>query len=60
MSTKYTPNLICPYCGHEATDSWRINMDKGLEWDDEIQCMSCEKRFWVSRHCQITLLYKND
>jgi uncharacterized Zn-finger protein len=54
MNTEYTHNLICPYCGHENKDSWEVNMDEGMEWDDDIECGSCDETYRASRHCTIT------
>lgn len=38
MNTKFQPNIICPYCGHEETDSWEWNKDHTYE------CGECGKK----------------
>ena len=47
-NTKYTKNIICPYCGYEDKESWEYE-DEG-SWE----CENCENEFVVVRHIDIT------
>lgn len=40
----YEPQLKCPYCGHEDSDSWEISDDSGT-----IECGSCGNEFDYER-----------
>lgn len=47
----YTDNIVCPYCGHENSDSHEI------EFDDEYitcQCEECEKELNVRRTISVS------
>jgi hypothetical protein len=43
---EYTDAIVCPYCGHEQSDSWEICGDRN---DGETDCGECEKKFSYSR-----------
>lgn len=45
FETRYTDALVCPYCGHEDSDSWELS-----ESDANHQCGSCEKFFTYETH----------
>ena len=47
----YTKEIVCPYCGHEQSDSWEI---MGNDEDGETDCDECEKSFRWSAHIDIT------
>ena len=49
---EYTDECVCPYCGHEQSDSWEIGT--GSEEDGETYCGSCGKDFAYSRHIRVT------
>lgn len=40
IESKFTNNLVCPYCGHEEEDSW-----ERADENSECQCEQCEKYF---------------
>ena len=40
INHQYTSELVCPYCGHEHTDSWEL-----ADTQDRYDCESCSKRF---------------
>lgn len=40
LDYSYTDEIICPYCGHEHSDSWEASDES----DDE-QCGECGKHF---------------
>ena len=29
-----TSEIVCPYCGHEISDSWELTCDDDDYWDD--------------------------
>lgn len=45
---EYTDEVVCPYCGEKASDSW--------EFDDEgiTECGWCERGFRYERHIEVT------
>lgn len=43
-----THEIVCPYCGHEMTDSWELSED-----DDEYECEACEKTFHYCREIDV-------
>ncbi len=45
--TQYTPEIICPYCGHEHGDSWEYG--GGGEDTDTAICDECDREFEWSR-----------
>ena len=46
----YTHDIVCPYCGHEYSDSWEHNDQDG----EEIECQSCDRTFTLSIHTSTT------
>jgi hypothetical protein len=40
FDTKYTDEVICPYCGFEYSDSWEFH-----DYHDKITCCECNKKF---------------
>jgi len=44
--------IVCPYCGHEHTDSWLE--DPREDFRHEWECEECEKEFTVSVHLEMT------
>ena len=50
---QYTSEIVCPYCGHEHSDSWELNHDSG-----EFECYECEKEFHYER--SITVDYSTN
>lgn len=42
-----TPEVVCPYCGHEHSDSWEFG--GGRDGEFEVTCHGCERRFTCSR-----------
>ena len=53
INTEYTNEIVCPFCGYEFCDSWEygdgFNEDLGL-----IECQSCEKEFYASKHISVS------
>jgi len=52
LDTQYTNELVCPYCGHEFSDSWERE-DRG-----EFECYECDKNF--SFDTDVTRLYSSE
>lgn len=49
IDSLFTKEVVCPYCGHEFSDSW--------EWDDsedEIYCDNCDNKFAMERNIEVT------
>jgi uncharacterized Zn-finger protein len=44
---EFTPNAVCPYCGHIDRDSWELG-DGGT--DGETECGACEKTYLWERN----------
>jgi len=40
---EYTPEIVCPYCGHEQSDSWEFSDDGTHE------CSMCDNEFNYER-----------
>jgi len=53
FATKYTLEIICPYCMKEMSDSWEVSPDDG-----ELDCGWCGKPFLYSRN--ITVDYSTE
>lgn len=47
----HTDCITCPFCGHEARDSWEWSPSEG---DGEADCGSCGRDFYCSRHVSIS------
>jgi hypothetical protein len=45
---EYTDEVVCPYCGHEHSDSWEYG-DGGI-----VDCDGCEKKFFFERDVVVT------
>lgn len=45
IDTYRTEEVVCPYCGHEESDSYYHFEETGDEEDREIECEECEKKF---------------
>lgn len=55
MSTvnhEYTEEVVCPYCGHEFTDSWELSGEDGQE--GETDCGQCERLFLYYRNISVS------
>lgn len=51
----YSPEIICPYCGYEYSDSWEM-IDSGNE-----TCEECGKEFKFERDVEVSYsTYKLD
>ena len=48
LATKYTLEIVCPYCLKEMSDSWEIEPD-----NTELDCGWCGKRFSMSRNVTV-------
>ncbi|QHW35790.1 hypothetical protein GZH47_33395 (plasmid) [Paenibacillus rhizovicinus] len=49
---EYTDNLVCPFCGHEDTESQETSPgdeDLGL-----IECSNCEKCYYGTRNIRVS------
>lgn len=46
--TSYAEGMICPYCGHENSDSFEFIEDEG-----ERECENCGKIFEYTREIEI-------
>jgi hypothetical protein len=46
---EYERDIICPYCDHKFSDSWEYNED-----DEEVECVSCDKAFWLVVDVEVT------
>lgn len=46
---QYTNEIVCPYCGHEQSDSFEL-----IDDDGEMNCGSCSGTFSFERHRRIT------
>ena len=44
----YTNEIVCPYCGHEKTNSWEYDGDDG-----EIECDECGMKFAYVRNVSV-------
>lgn len=56
ISTIFTEEIVCPYCGHEFGDSWECE-----DRDDNMCCDNCGKEFTYERCVEVTYCsYKND
>jgi hypothetical protein len=49
---EWSDEIVCPYCGHERSDSWECGTSGEGDWDDE--CDECGKPFRTSRNVTIT------
>lgn len=54
FNTYYTANIVCPHCGREHKDSWEVDFGPGIEGDTEMECGSCNSKFFVSRRAEIS------
>ena len=45
----FTNEIVCPYCGHEISDSWECP-----DADDELYCDNCGKEFSYIRNIEVT------
>jgi len=43
-----TSEIVCPYCGHEISDSWELTCD-----DDDYECDDCGKKFHYYREVDV-------
>ena len=48
---EYTDEIVCPYCGHEFSDSWESLY--GIE-EAELECWECERPFKAYREVEVT------
>lgn len=49
---EYTDEIVCPFCGHEFSDSWEFSSneeDLGLN-----ECEQCGKSFYATRNVSVT------
>ena len=46
---EYTDEIVCPYCGHEFSESYEFSGDSGEE-----ECYECGKEFEYHRHIEVT------
>lgn len=44
-----TPEIVCPYCLYEYSDSWEFTKDFGEE-----ECTNCGKTFSYSRYVEVS------
>ena len=49
---RYTENIVCPYCGHEHSDSYEYR--PGEEDIGLVECEHCEREFMATRIVSIT------
>ena len=49
INCDYTDEVVCPYCGHEQSDSWEYE-----EYHNPIECGECGKEFKFSRQVEVT------
>lgn len=54
IDCEYTREIVCPYCGYKYSDSWEVDFGEGAEGDTEIDCISCDESFSVSRMVEVT------
>ena len=52
-----TPQIVCPYCGCEHTDSWKM-CDEEYGYTQRVVCICCDKSFMV-RPESTTTYYSN-
>ena len=45
----HTKYAVCPYCGHEDKDSWKLNFGPGTDEEIETECGTCGETFMVPR-----------
>lgn len=50
INYKYTCEIVCPYCGHEHSNSWEFS-DSGVTG-----CNKCEKKFFYQRDVDVTYI----
>jgi len=48
-----TPDIVCPYCGHEFSDSWEIDPED-ISSSGEIECRECDICFLYTRDVSVT------
>lgn len=53
LSTKYTSDPLCPYCGHIVINAWEIYFED-MEGDAELECSGCGQKFICSREVTVT------
>ncbi len=46
--THFTEEVVCPYCGHEYSDSWEFN-----DYHADITCCECNKKFDFDVHFDV-------
>lgn len=52
IDTKYTRDLICPYCGYAQSEPYELFLS-GDDCDG-VECGSCERDFDCERHVDIS------
>lgn len=51
FDTRYTDNIICPYCGYENYDSWECGDGEDAF---ETTCDRCGEKMDVVRHISVS------
>lgn len=49
FDTKFTNEIVCPYCGFEFMDSYEFD-----EGDNPIHCEECKKDFVFTQNIEVT------
>jgi len=58
IDTKFTDEVICPYCDFEYTDSWEVTTSP---FNVNVACEKCKKVFTVCADFSVTYCtYKTD
>jgi transcription elongation factor Elf1 len=54
IDTRYTRDLVCPYCGHVETDSWEMAAG-GVDGDvGTTNCGECDREYEYTINVDIT------
>jgi predicted RNA-binding Zn-ribbon protein involved in translation (DUF1610 family) len=46
---EFTDEIVCPWCGHEISDSWEVEADDG-----DYECPECGNEFCYCREVSVT------
>ena len=52
IETRYTDEVVCPWCGHQHQDSYEFFQGQGPA--EGLLCHRCEREFDAYRHFRVT------
>ena len=57
VNTRYTREIVCPYCGHVETDSWEIAAS-GEDGDvGTHECKGCNQSYTYKYSINVEVIY---